>query len=375
FSRAGVAKSLIARSVFGIFDNANTFAIQLTKGTPEEALTGPLNFRLLKEGQFVHLTDGYLPEADFAFLDELFDGNDVALRSLLGMLHERRFEKGRQALNVPLLSSIATTNYLRESEVTEAVLDRFPFRSTILPSDNPYDQLRIDLLYEQQGGKPILIPKTMKVDIEEMRFLCDVVEGLDPKHRIKAPPAVLFFKNALIDLYLKIRAEEAKNVGAQEPYLSPRTLAKLRDVLNASALRDGRDTVSAADLKALYYAAPTIGQSNEENAFRSAYREIAKSLTQSSFQEVQRLYTIHRALEGLLADPSKRPELPLTWIETIKNLLHISSISEITCDRLIAAAKPIGNKTDKSEYVARFREGLVRRIAMSKKAIERHAQS
>ena len=123
--------------------------------------------------------------ADFAFLDEVFDANDVALRSMLGILNERTFRKGKQIEQARLHTAIATTNFLRASDLTEAVLDRFAFRATLLPDYDPYSLLRVDEAYGRNAGKVVKPEK--KVPFEQVDHLADIVEGLVPGQEIHAP--------------------------------------------------------------------------------------------------------------------------------------------------------------------------------------------
>ena len=48
-------------------------------------------------------TDGYLPDAAVAFIDEIFKANSAILNTLLTILNERLFDNGSQRSRVPLL--------------------------------------------------------------------------------------------------------------------------------------------------------------------------------------------------------------------------------------------------------------------------------
>lgn len=48
-------------------------------------------------------TDGYLPTAEVAFIDEIFKANSAILNALLTLLNERLFDNGNQRYKVPLL--------------------------------------------------------------------------------------------------------------------------------------------------------------------------------------------------------------------------------------------------------------------------------
>ena len=156
--KPGTAKSMFADIVFQHFENAKIFKIQLSKFTGEEALFGPPNIKVLKEeGRIIYETENTLLSADFAFLDEIFDANDALLRSLLQILNERRFAKGTFYLpSLPLWTVIATSNYQRINNVTEAVIDRFLFKVTVKSTEDfDVDQLMQIILYTAPATEPI----------------------------------------------------------------------------------------------------------------------------------------------------------------------------------------------------------------------------
>ena len=82
-SRTGMAKSLLARQIFSCFDGADMFEKQLTKDTMPENLFGAYDIESMKKGKMIHNVEGSLVLSHFAFLDEIFDANDMLLRSLL----------------------------------------------------------------------------------------------------------------------------------------------------------------------------------------------------------------------------------------------------------------------------------------------------
>ena len=51
---------------------------------------------------YLRQTRGYLPEAEVAFVDEIFKANSAILNSLLTLLNERLFDNGADRLPVPL---------------------------------------------------------------------------------------------------------------------------------------------------------------------------------------------------------------------------------------------------------------------------------
>jgi len=54
----------------------------------------------------VRKTEGYLPTAEIAFIDEIFKANSAILNALLTLLNERLFDNGNERLPVPLLCMV-----------------------------------------------------------------------------------------------------------------------------------------------------------------------------------------------------------------------------------------------------------------------------
>ena len=82
----------------------------------------------LENDEYVRQTNGYLPTAEVAFVDEIFKANSAILNALLTLLNERLFDNGYKRLKVPLLTLIAASNELPESEELDALYDRFLIR-------------------------------------------------------------------------------------------------------------------------------------------------------------------------------------------------------------------------------------------------------
>jgi MoxR-like ATPase len=96
----------------------------------------PLQLKLalragLENDRYVRKTDGYLPTAEVAFVDEIFKANSAILNALLTLLNERLFDNGNQRLPVPLLCLVGASNELPESEELDALYDRFLIRRTV----------------------------------------------------------------------------------------------------------------------------------------------------------------------------------------------------------------------------------------------------
>lgn len=251
---AGTAKSQLANNAFSAIDGAKTFSIHLTKQTTEEYVYGPLNIVELKKGNLVHNTKGSILEADFAFLDEFFDASDVLLRSLLGVLNERLWMKGNQQIPAKLHTAIVTSNYQRENDVTQAVLDRLIFKTEIQPITAKRKRIQV---YENYLAKPDFVPKKV-LDLVKLKEFTDLVDN---------PNSVNFSKDIFeaYDLLLTEFTKESKK------YISQRTANKALKVIKASALLDGRDKANYSDLEELKYVFCVLNRRIEEEIFDAVF--------------------------------------------------------------------------------------------------------
>ncbi len=123
----GTAKSALVRELSKLLQG-KTFEYLLTRFTEPNELFGPFDIRKLREGELVTNTEGMLPEANLIFLDELLNANSAILNSLLMVLNERVFRRGRETKALPVLMIVGASNHLPEDEALQALFDRFLIR-------------------------------------------------------------------------------------------------------------------------------------------------------------------------------------------------------------------------------------------------------
>lgn len=129
----GTAKSGLARRLHLAFGGGRYFERLLTRFTVPEELFGPLSISALEQDRYERHTEGYLPQATIAFIDEVFKANSAILNALLTLLNEREFDNGSERLRCPLISVIGATNAVPDDEVGEAFFDRFLLRLPVAP--------------------------------------------------------------------------------------------------------------------------------------------------------------------------------------------------------------------------------------------------
>lgn len=135
----GTAKSAVVQELAKRLDG-RVFDYLLTRFTEPNEIFGPFDIRRLRDGDLVTNTEGMLPEAAVVFLDELFNANSAILNSLLTVLNERVFRRGRETRKLPTLMVVGASNRLPDDEALGALFDRFLVR---VKCDNvPTEQLQ-----------------------------------------------------------------------------------------------------------------------------------------------------------------------------------------------------------------------------------------
>src|SRR2546421_1655347 len=134
----GTAKSALIRQ-FASAVRGRYFEYLLTRFSEPNELFGPIDLVRLREGTVATVTTGMLPEAEFVFLDELFNANSAILNNLLTVLNERVYRRGVEVHRLPLLSLFSASNHLPEDEALQALFDRFLLRCHV-------DNLRRDAM-------------------------------------------------------------------------------------------------------------------------------------------------------------------------------------------------------------------------------------
>jgi MoxR-like ATPase len=100
----------------------------LTKFSTPEELFGAISLKALEQDRFLRVTTGKLPEAEFAFVDEIFKANSAILNSLLSLINERIFHNDGVPAACPLVTIFGASNELPDGRELEALFDRFLLR-------------------------------------------------------------------------------------------------------------------------------------------------------------------------------------------------------------------------------------------------------
>ena len=308
-SRTGAAKSLLAQQIFNMFEGAHLFMVQASKEQQPDTYFGGLDIDELKKGRIMHNTANSLVESEFGFIDEIFDANDYTLRALLTTLNERALILGVQQVPARVHSVIAATNYLRVSEITEALLDRFIFKALFIPAKEAYTQYQIAQRYLLHKGKPS-VPGT-RIPYGLLKRTSDVIKGFDTEYSVRIPLHVIFFANSVVRYYEVQRNRIIKERPHEHPhlkdfYISPRTYSRAMDMLRVIAFLRGRMEVVPEDVEQLWYLYTVVGIHEEKELFRKCYSTIHKQLCSArAFDQIKKILEFQEFLEHLKVHPEQ----------------------------------------------------------------------
>ena len=227
----GTAKSALIHE-FATMVRGRSFEYLLTRFSEPNEVFGPIDLARLREGTVATVITGMLPEAEFVFLDELFNANSAILNNLLTVLNERVYRRGAEVHRLPLLSLFAASNALPEDETLRALFDRFLLRCHI---DNLNREAMPRLLaagWELERAQPA----EASVSAADLRALSRQVYQVD--------------LTAVTERYVEV-VQKMRDLGIA---LSDRRAVKLLKVLAASAVLCGRRAVVVSDLWVLRYA-------------------------------------------------------------------------------------------------------------------------
>lgn len=124
----GSAKSALVVAFSKAVAGTKYFEWLLGRFTVPEELYGPMSLKGLENEEYRRVTTGKLPEANVAFLDEVFKAGGPILNTLLPVLNERKFYNNGAPVTVPLRMVVGASNELPDGAEMGALYDRFLVR-------------------------------------------------------------------------------------------------------------------------------------------------------------------------------------------------------------------------------------------------------
>lgn len=231
FGPPGTAKSAMVKELSKLL-NGKTFEYLLTRFTEPNELFGPFDIRKLREGDLVTNTEGMLPEANLIFLDELLNANSAILNSLLMVLNEKVFRRGKETRALPVVMIVGASNHLPEDEALHALFDRFLIRVRCDYVDPALLNNVLDAGWKLEQKEMIDKPE---ISAEDVFMIQSLIGSVD----------LQVIRPAYINL-----VEMLRNAGVQ---VSDRRAVKLQRLIAASALLSKRSYAILSDMWVMRY--------------------------------------------------------------------------------------------------------------------------
>jgi MoxR-like ATPase len=268
----GTGKSAAVKSAAQQF-SGRYFEYLIGRFTEPGELFGALDLAALKDGEVRPVVKNMLPEANIAFLDEIFLGSTAILNTLLGVLNERIYRRGSFTCGVPLWSCVAASNALPDDPMLQAFADRFLLTSFVSPvsEENLSALLSAGWQQAQSELQATSAAQDAKLSAADLDLLTKAVSDVD--------------LSATVEPYAHIVRK--LRVGGLS--LSDRRLVKGQKLIAAAALLAGRTQATVADLWPVIYMVQDPALQTEVKDLLAA--ELAKgenallreSVKQSSF--------------------------------------------------------------------------------------------
>jgi MoxR-like ATPase len=226
----GTAKSALIRE-FARGVKGRYFEYMLTRFSEPNEIFGPIDIARLREGSVVTVTAGMLPEAEFVFLDELFNANSAILNNLLTVLNERVYRRGAETHRLPLLALFSASNHLPDDESLRALFDRFLLRCRV-------QSLQREAMPQLLAAGWALETSTTSettVAASELAALSSRIQEVE--------------LGSVLDPYIEV-VFKVRDLGVA---LSDRRVVKILKLVAASALLCGRKAAAISDLWVLRY--------------------------------------------------------------------------------------------------------------------------
>ena len=234
----GTAKSMVARRLKLVFKDAKSFEYLMSRFSTPDEIFGPVSISKLKnEDKYERQVEGYLPDAEVVFLDEIWKAGPAIQNALLTAINERIFKNGAETLRLPMKALIAASNELpAEDEGLEALWDRFLVRmvSNCIGNEKTFYKMVRSKVVEDPA-----IPENCLIDDALHRKWLQAIRD------VEVPDDVC----QSVTHIRKILAEQQKKeeISTLDYYVSDRRWKKVFHLMKTSAFLNGRNTVDVTD--------------------------------------------------------------------------------------------------------------------------------
>ena len=233
--------------------DSNTFFAYLMNrfSTPEE-IFGPIDIAELKQNRLTRSTQGYLPTAHFAFLDEIWKSSSAILNTLLTIINEKIYRDGNMDIKVPLKGLVCASNeFPTPNQGLEALYDRLIIRLKVLSVEK---KASFEALLKGIDEAQITITKPF--NLQELQDITQKAKSITfSTQSLKA----LHHLKSLIETHNKALDKDTTDLDfsldstqeSEKIYISDRRWVAMAELLRVAAVLSDRDEVLPIDIMLL----------------------------------------------------------------------------------------------------------------------------
>lgn len=261
----GCAKSMIARRIAKAFKSdgdkpVKYFETLLNQFSIPEEVFGNISLKALngeledengnKKEEYRRLTENMLPEADIAFLDEIWKASPAILNTLLTIVNERKFHNGSKVMDVPLKALFAASNELpAKDRGLEALYDRFILR---LPIDFIQNEDNFFEMIEQPASSDFELSdeiKNLQISNDDLKNWKTEIDNITLSEEARA---VISAIKKELSVQNEVMSEEDTQNG-EAFAIGDRRWKKIAHILKTSAFLNDRIEVDLMDCQLIEY--------------------------------------------------------------------------------------------------------------------------
>lgn len=280
----GTAKSMLTESWSKTIKQSKYFGWQLHQFSTPEELFGPFSLAQLEKDKYTRITKGKLPDANVAFIDEVFKCSHGNLNALLSILNERIFYDDGKAIDLDLLCVVGASNEIpEEGDKLEAFMDRFHLKYVVNP-----------IVESNNFSKMLSTAKSFTPDTTIT--LDEILAARKSISAIEIPEGII---SLLIDLRKKLTSIVGKDKNLSVS-VSDRMFRLAINILKTEAWFAGKPTVDETSLEILKHVLWTDPKDKQK-----MYSTLLEVVNPQKDKIMQLFYDSQELYENLLLERSK----------------------------------------------------------------------
>ena len=286
----GTAKSMVASRLKMVFKDGKSFDYLMSRFSTPDEIFGPISIsRLKNDDRYERLTNGYLPEADVVFLDEIWKAGPSIQNTLLTVINEHIFHNGGQIMRTPMKVLIAASNELpAKDEGLEALWDRFLVRmvSNCIENDAAFFNMITSISAEMTE-----LPESMYITDELY------VHWQRGSRAIGVHESVI---NAIKALRKSLASLEKEDGDQLRYYISDRRWRKAYRLMQTSAYLNGRKEIDLTDYLLLIHCFW-----NDVECIPNILKAITSSISDFTLKQLDK---IEKLIRQMMTSQSLQPQ-------------------------------------------------------------------